>query len=359
MFKKIKPYNSLPLLPPDNEIETKSILKKCIQARTALAEMKQAAHLIPDQNVLINSIPLLEAQMSSEIENIVTTQDKLFKFANYDISKADYATKETLFYRTALFEGIRLIKNRPLCTATAVSIMQTLRQTDENIRKIPGTALSNSKTGKVIYTPPLGEDIIRDKLSNWESFINNEKKIDPLIVMSIMHYQFEAIHPFSDGNGRTGRILNILYLIQEDLLETPILFLSRHINNNKNDYYSKLINVTTKDKWEEWIIYMLNAVYETSVWTKNIIESIKILFDDTKEYIQQKLPKIYSVKLVEVLFEQPYCRIENLKNAGIAKRQTASVYLKELVNIGILEERTSGREKLFINTKFLKLLSDK
>ena len=257
-----------------------------------------------------------------------------------------------------MFKGFQLIKNRPLCTATAVSIMQTLRQSDENIRKIPGTALSNSKTGDVIYTPPLGEDIIRDKLANWESFINNEKKIDPLIVMSIMHYQFEAIHPFIDGNGRTGRILNILYLIQENLLETPILFLSRHINNTKSDYYSKLINVTTKNKWEEWIIYMLTAVYETSVWTKNKIESIKILFDDTKAHIQQKLPKIYSMELAEVLFEQPYCRIENLKNAGIAKRQTASVYLKELVKIGVLEERTSGREKLFINTKFLKLLSD-
>ena len=357
MFKKTTPYNSLPLLPPNIDIETKSILKKCIQARTALGELKQAARLIPDKNVLINSIPLLEAQMSSEIENIVTTQDKLFKFANYDINQADYATKETIFYRTALFKGFQLIKNKPLCTSTAVSIMQTLRQSDENIRKIPGIALSSSKTGDVIYTPPLGEDIIRDKLANWESFINNENEIDPLIVMSIMHYQFEAIHPFTDGNGRTGRILNILYLIQENLLETPILFLSRHINNTKSEYYSKLINVTTENKWEEWIMYMLTAVYETSVWTKNKIESIKILFDDTKAHIQKKLPKIYSMELTEVLFEQPYCRIENLKNAGIAKRQTASVYLKELVKIGVLEERTSGREKLFINTKILNLLS--
>ena len=358
MFDKNKPYNNLPLLPPIIDIESKAVLKECIKARTALAELKQTGHMLPNQNVLINTISLLEAQSSSEIENIVTTQDKLFEFANYDIYKANPATKETIHYRTALYDGIKLLDQCPLCTNTTIYIMQTLRESKEGIRKNPGTTLSNSKTGSVIYTPPYGEDIIREKLANWEKFISSETDIDPLIVMSVMHYQFEAIHPFSDGNGRTGRILNILYLIQENLLEIPVLYLSRHINNTKQEYYSKLINVTTNNKWEEWILYMLNAVYETSIWTKNKIIAIKELINTTKNYIRKELPKIYTMELVEVLFEQPYCRIENFKKANIAKRQTASIYLKELVKIGVLEERKAGKEKLFINNSFLKLLSE-
>ena len=360
MFNSITPYNNLPLLPPPNtDIETKEILKECIKARAALAELKQAGRLIPNQSILINSIPLLEAQSSSEIENIVTTQDKLFRFANDNIDKADLTTKETLYYRTALYKGCELLKRKPLCTSSAIEIMQILRQTSEVIRKMPGTALINSKTGGVIYTPPCGENVIREKLGNWEKFINTSNEIDPLIILSIIHYQFEAIHPFSDANGRTGRILNILFLIQENLLETPVLFLSRFINNTRNEYYSKLHNVTLKNEWEEWILYMLKGIYETSVWTKNKIDEINLLFNDIKAVVQIKLPKIYSRELIEVLFEQPYCRIRNIENANIAKRQTASVYLKELVNTGILEEKDIGKEKIFINKKLYRLLSQK
>jgi Fic family protein len=235
--------------------------------------------------------------------------------------------------------------------------MQVLRQTNDEIRRTPGTTLTNSKTGETIYTPPSGENIIREKLSNWEKFINNTVDLDPLIILSLMHYQFEAIHPFSDGNGRTGRILNILYLLQEELLDIPVLFLSRYINTTKSKYYTKLLNVTLKEEWEEWILYMLSCIYETSLWTKNKIISIKELFDKTREKVQKELPKIYSMELLEVLFEQPYCRIHNLKEANIAKRQTGSVYLKELVKIGILEERKVGRDNIYINKELYKLLT--
>ncbi len=357
MFDPEIPYNDLPLLPPAIELETKEVLKLCIKARSALSELKQIGRLIPNQSVLINTIPLLEAKSSSEIENIVTTQDELFEYANSDIYKANPAAKETLFYRKALYEGYNNIKSRPLCVSTAINIMQTIRQTDEEIRKIPGTALKNLNTGKIIYTPPCGKDVIMDKLKNLEIFINTANDIDPLIVMSAMHYQFEAIHPFSDGNGRTGRILNILYLIQKKLLDIPVLYLSKYINENRVQYYSNLINVTLNHNWSEWITYMINGIYETSLWTINKIASIKDLIQETKTEIQTTLPKIYSMELLEILFTQPYCRISNLNDAGIAKRQTASIYLKELSRIGILEEKSTGKEKFFINKKFYNLLS--
>jgi Fic family protein len=359
MFNKNKPYNDLPPLPPTVEIDSKIILNECIKARAALGELKQAGSLIPNQSVLINTIPLLEAQSSSEIENIVTTQDELFRFANNDISKADPATKETLHYRSALYKGCELLKNKPLCASTAIEIMQTLRQSNETIRKIPGTKLTNSKTGEVIYTPPCGEDVIREQLSNWEKFINSKTNLDPLIIVSIMHYQFEAIHPFSDGNGRTGRILNILYLLQKNLLNIPVLFLSGYINDTKSDYYSKLINVTINNAWEEWILYMIKGVHQTATWTKNKILSIKDLFDNTRILIKEKAPKIYTIELMESLFEQPYCRITNLAESCNITNETASVHLKKLVKLGLLEERKYGRDKVFINTNFYQLLKIK
>jgi Fic family protein len=359
MINKNEPYNDLPLLPPTTEVDSKKILNGCIKARTALAELKQIAYLIPNQKVLINSIPLLEAQSSSEIEDIVTTQDELFRYANDDITKADLATKETLYYRTALYRGTELLKLKPLCTSTAIDIMQSLRQTNENIRKIPGITLANSKTSEVIYTPPCGENVIREKMSNWEDFINSKTNLDPLIIMSIMHYQFEAIHPFSDGNGRTGRILNILYLLQENLLDTPVLFLSGYINETKSEYYSKLINVTINNEWEEWILYMITAIYKTSIWTKNKVLSIKSLFDDTRRLVKEKIPKIYTMELVEALFEQPYSRINHVAQSCNITDETASLHLKKLVKIGILEERIYGRNKIFINKEYYNLLKQK
>ena len=352
-----KPYNDLPLLPPEVELETKAVLKRCIEARTALAELKQAAELIPNQAMLINTLPLLEAKDSSEIENIVTTTDKLFQFASSGDALADSATKEALRYRKALYEGWKSLSKRPMNTNMAESICSQIKNMDMSVRKVPGTTLANDKTGKVIYTPPAGEKVIRNLLSNWEKLLHNHSELDPLIRMAIMHYQFEAIHPFTDGNGRTGRILNILYLVQEELLNLPILYLSRYIIANRGQYYSGLLAVTREQAWEPWLLYMLEAVESTAKWTTQKIISIRNLADHTAEYVRKELPKIYSRELIDVIFEQPYCRISNLADANIAKRQTASGYLKKLVSIGVLIEQQAGRERLFINPKLIRLLT--
>ena len=355
-WKPDQPWNNLPPLPPIGELETKIVLKQCVIARTALAELKQAAELIPNQTMLINIIPLLEAQDSSEIENIVTTTDHLFQFAQAD-QHADASTKEALRYRTALHNGYQSLRHRPLCTATAVEVCRTIKASDIDIRKIPGTALANDKDGRVIYTPPEGEAALRDLLANWERFLHNERDLDPLVRMAVGHYQFEAIHPFSDGNGRTGRILNILFLIQEELLSLPILYLSRYIIGNKTDYYRLLLEVTSQAAWEPWLLYMLKAVAETARWTVNKIAAIRALADHTSEYVREKLPKIYSRELVDIIFEQPYCRIGNLVERDIVQRQSASRYLKELVAIGVLTEMSAGKEKLFVHPKLMQLLT--
>ena len=351
-----KPHNSLPLLPPGRDLESRAVLKACINARAALAELKQAAGLIPNQTMLINTIPLLEARDSSEIENIVTTADRLFQHAHWE-NQADPATKEALRYRSALYKGYQSLKDRPLCTATAVEICRTLKGVDMDIRQTPGTQLINDKTGEVIYTPPEGESSLRDMLANWERFIHNEEDVDPLVRMAVGHYQFEAIHPFVDGNGRTGRVLNILYLIQQDLLQLPILYLSRHIIANKSDYYKLLLDVTRGGAWEPWILFMLKAVEETSRWTTDKIAAIRGLSDHTTEFVRESLPKIYTRELVDVIFEQPYCRISDLVNKGVAKRQAASRYLKDMVELGVLVEQAVGKEKLFIPPKLMRLLS--
>ncbi|MDT3320246.1 adenosine monophosphate-protein transferase Fic [Shewanella sp. SP1S2-4] len=353
-------YNHLPPLPLDSALaelaETLPILKACIPARAALAELKQAGELLPNQGLLINLLPLLEAQGSSEIENIVTTTDKLFQYAQED-SQADPMTKEALRYRTALYQGFTQLSNRPLCVTTALEICSTIKSVQMDVRKVPGTSLTNQATGEVIYTPPAGESVIRDLLSNWEAFLHNKDDVDPLIKMAMAHYQFEAIHPFIDGNGRTGRVLNILYLIDQQLLSAPILYLSRYIVANKQDYYRLLLNVTTQQEWQSWIIFILNAVEQTAKWTTHKIAAARELIAHTTEYVRQQLPKIYSHELVQVIFEQPYCRIQNLVESGLAKRQTASVYLKQLCDIGVLEEVQSGKEKLFVHPKFVTLMT--
>lgn len=356
-FSPAQAYNALPLLPPQADVETRAILKACIEARAALSELKVAGELIPNQAVLINSIPLLEAQASSEIENIVTTTDRLFRFANETDNQADAATKEALRYRTALYEGFKHLSEKPLTTATAVQICRTIKGVEIDIRATPGTALVNDVTGAVVYTPPEGNALLRDKLANWERFIHEAEDIDPLIRMAVMHYQFEAIHPFTDGNGRTGRVLNLLFLVEKGLLSIPVLYLSQYIIHHKADYYRLLLKVTTDATWEEWILYMLSAVTETAQWTTRKIKAIRHLLDDTAETIRREAPKIYSRELAEMIFVQPYCRISDLVDASIVQRQSASAYLKRLCEIGVLEEKKFGREKLFINPAFLRLLT--
>ncbi|ASA60674.1 Fic family protein [Escherichia coli] len=350
------PYNDLPGLPPDLEcIETRSVLKACISARAAIAELKTAGELLPDQGLLINILPMLEAKDSSRIENIVTTSDRLFQYADRE-EGADPATKEALRYRTALNDGFTHLEAWPLCTNTAIAICTKLRAVQTDIRKTPGTVLRD-QDNNTVYTPPVGEDTIRNLLANWERFIHGDDDLDPLVKMAIAHYQFECIHPFPDGNGRTGRILNILYLIQSELLSLPILYLSRYILENRAAYYTYLRQVTEKGDWESWILFMLAAVENTSRWTTTKIKVVRQLITETTEYVRENLPKIYSHELVQTLFAQPYCRIENLVERNIAKRQTASSYLKQLTEAGVLEEMSVGREKLYLNTRLLRELN--
>jgi Fic family protein len=353
-----QPYNHLPRLPPAQDLETRPVLKQCIAARAALAELKQAAELIPNQGVLISALPRLEAQASSEIENIVTTTDRLFQYP-HDDARADPATREALRYSDALMEGFRALQNprNPLNTRMAEQVCTRIKGVQMQVRKMSGTALANDQSGAVIYTPPVGESELRALLANWERYLHEAREIDPLIRMAVGHYQFEAIHPFTDGNGRTGRVINSLFLIQEGLLTLPILYLSRYIIRHKADYYRLLLAVTREQQWQPWLIWMLLGVEETARWTTDKIAAIRQLSAQTIEHVRQAAPKIYSRELVDLIFELPYCRIQNVVDKGLAGRQAAARHLKQLAEIGVLREMALGREKLFIHPKLMQLLT--
>jgi len=358
-FDPQKPYNDLPLLPPKQDIETKNILKKTITAGRALAELKGLGDTIPNQSMLVNSVVLQEAKASSEIENIITTDDALFKAFTAKTSSVDPSTKEVLRYREALWEGYNELKKRPiLATNLFVKLVQRIKENQAAIRRTPGTTISNAATGEIIYTPPEGEAVIRDKLKNLEDYIHGEDDIDPLIKLALIHYQFETIHPFSDGNGRTGRIINILYLVFQGLLDLPVLYLSKFVIDRKNEYYRLLRQVTEKREWEPWILYMLDAVEETAAFTRKRILDIRDLMTETMEVAKETLPgRVYSKELIELIFSQPYTKGQFLVDAGIAKRQTAAEYLKELEKIGVLKAQKIGRETLYLNGKLYDLLS--
>lgn len=350
-----RPWNDLPGLPSADVLETKAVLRACIEARAALAGLKQGAKGIPNQSMLINTLPVLEAHASSAIENIVTSTDRLFENLHAE-DAVDPATREALRYRRSLMDGYRALNEFPLSVRTAERICTTIKGVEMRVRNVPGTKLANATTGEIIYTPPEGEAAIRELLTGWERFLHKKDGLDPLIRMAAGHYQFEAIHPFTDGNGRTGRVLNSLFLIEAELLSLPILYLSRYINQHRDDYYRHLVGVTRDGQWEPWLLFMLEAVRETATWTLAKVEALRELADDTANRVRVALPKIYRRELVEELFAQPYCRIDNLVRAGIAKRQTASRYLKLLAGLGVLEERTSGREKIFVNPALMALL---
>lgn len=350
-----RPYNELPKLPPAAELETREVLKQCIAARAALGELKQAAYLIPNQAMLINIIPLLEARASSEIENIVTSTDQLFRHSGDD-RNADPATKEALRYSQALFEGYKSLKTLPLSTRSAEQICSAIKGVEMRVRSGAGTALIIHASGETVYTPPVGEALLRELLHDWEKFMHGADSLDPLIRLAVGHYQFEAIHPFTDGNGRTGRVLNSLFLIQEGLLTLPILYLSRYIIRNRSDYYRLIQSVTSDGVWQEWLVFIINGIEETAVWTIAKIAAIRELSAQTARHIESKLPKTYSHEMLNLLFELPYCRIGKLVEAGVAQRQTVSKHLRKLCEIGVLEEQRAGRDKLFINVRLAHLL---
>ena len=347
-FNRQLPYNDLPLLPPITELETKAVLKQAISANRVLANLRGLAAKIPNQGLLINSIVLQEARLSSEIENIVTTNDELYRAAANGDGKTDPHTKEVLRYREALHFGFKALRERPLNSNLFIELVQLIKQVDIGIRAIPGTALKND-LGEVIYTPPVGEAVIRDKLANLEQFIHADDGLDPLVKMAVMHYQFEAIHPFPDGNGRTGRILNLLFLVEQQLLDIPVLFLSRYIITHRQDYYAGLRGVTEAQDWERWVLFMLKAVESTAQQTFEQVNRILALMEEVRELVQREAESIYSKDLVETIFMQPYTKIAFLVEAGIAKRQTASRYLQTLAAMGILREEQVGREKYYIN----------
>ena len=355
-FDPTQPFNGLPALPPAAEVETAVVLKKAISASRAMAELKGMAERMPNQAMLIDSLVLQEARASSEIENILTTNDEIFKAASDDALPASPEAKEVLRYRQALNHGFREIKSRPLATGLFVEIAQLIKETQFDIRRTPGTRIANGK-GETIYTPPEGEAVIRDKLRELENFMHADDGLDALVKMALMHYQFEAIHPFPDGNGRTGRILNILYLVDKGLLNLPVLYLSRYIIDHKPAYYEGLRRVTEEGAWQDWVLYMLDAIEQTSVRTQQQISGILALMETVRQEVQREAPGIYSMDLIEQIFRQPYCKIQFLERAGLGTRQTCAKYLRELEKLGVLTGQKIGREVYFINSSLFTLLT--
>ena len=352
------PHFQLEKLPPLREkVETIEILRQTNKSTAALAELKGIAKTIPNQAMLINAIVLQEAKDSSEIENIITTQDELYKALTINKSQISPETKEVVNYRTAIFQGFDLIKKQGFLRANdIVLIQQALIDNNAGIRSVPGTVLKNDTTGEIVYTPPQQKAEILDLLSNYIHHFNLQDDLSPLINLAILHYQFESIHPFYDGNGRTGRILNILYLILNDLIDVPILYLSSYIIANKPEYYRLLNRTNRYGQWEEWILFMLKAVEYTSKDTITKITNIKDQLDSTIIQVQEKAPKIYRKDLVELLFEQPYSKIEFLVNKLGVERKAASRYLRELEHIGVVESQKIGRETLYINKALIEIL---
>lgn len=356
-YNPLKPYNDLPDLPPRADLETKVIMKKIITASRALSELKGAIKNLPNPFLFIDTVNLQEAQASSAIENIITTQDDLFQATVAEKKIESPATKEVLHYKDALWFGFEQIKKKPLLTTNLfIALMRIIKENQSGIRNLPGTQLKNPATEKTVYTPPEGENIIRNKLKGLEYFINTDDDIDPLVKMALIHYQFEAIHPFFDGNGRTGRIILLLYLKIAGLTDHPSLYLSNYILKNKNEYYTNLRNVTEKNNWEAWVLYMLDMIEITSVNSRYRIEKIDTLMKTMGEKIQQQLPKIYTKDLVEVLFRLPYTKRNFLEAAGLGNIKTSGAYLKSLEEKGFLKSITAGKEKLYLNFQLMDIL---
>lgn len=350
----------LEMLPYKNiNLKTNKILEQLTLSSRALAELKGYANTIPNMHILTNAVTINEAKDSSAIENIVTTHDDIYKVLTESGYKEENA-KEVVDYRNAIWLGHEQIKqDNYINTNTIVKIQGTIEHNNAGIRKLPGTELKNSITGETIYTPPQNEHEIREYLKNLEDFINNsEDGIDPLIKVCLIHYQFESIHPFYDGNGRTGRILNILYLVLNKLIDSPILYLSKYINKTKQEYYKLFKEVRDNNNFEDWILYILKGIEITSKETIKLIEKIQTEMKEYKEEFRSKLPKIYSKELLESLFYEVYTKISYIEKACDVTRITAASYLNQLEEIGLLESEKIGRDKVYKNTRLIKLLSE-
>ena len=353
------PDYKLPLLPLNIDLETKLVLKKLKEASRALAELKGVALSMPNQSILINTLSLQEAKDSSAIENIITTHDELYRSSPQLGDYASLAAKEVHQYASALRNGFQAVKENGLLTNNYIQEIQAeLEGNNAGFRVQPGTVLKNSQTGETVYTPPQHPQEIQQYMQNLEKFINenDSSDLDPLIKMAIIHHQFESIHPFMDGNGRTGRIINILYLVKEELLDTPVLYLSRYINQNKADYYNMLQAVRDKDEWEAWILFMLDGVLKTSYQTIQLIKDIRQLMQVHKEKLRNELPKLYSQDLLNHLFNHPYTKPAFLGEELKITRPTVTRYLGELTRVGILSMHKIGKHNLYINDDLFNLL---
>lgn len=352
---------TIPFLPPETELETRAVLKKLALAHRYLAELKGMAATIPNEHILINTLALQEARDSSEIENVITTQDELYKanlFADYIKNPA---AKEVNRYASALKSAFELVRNDRLITVNRiVEIHRILEQNDAGIRTQGGTVLKNERTGETVYTPPQTHEEIRRLMSNLEQYINDDalSDADPLVKMAVIHHQFESIHPFYDGNGRTGRIINILYLVARGLLDIPVLYLSRYIIRTRMDYYRLLQQTRDTGDWESWLLYMLEGVERTSRQTIWIIQRIKEIMLDYKHRIRNELAKIYSQDLLNNLFRHPYTKIESLQHDLGVSRLTATKYLDRLTEKGFIEKHKIGRYNYYVNRPLMNVFMD-
>lgn len=347
---------TLPQLPPLQEIETIGILKQLSQSHRYLAELKGTSKTIPNESILINTLTLQEAKDSSEIENIVTTHDDLYK--ENILIHTNPASKEVYNYAQGLKLGFEIVRKEKLLTNKHIlTIQKELLENNAGFRTQGGTKLINSQ-GQTVYTPPQTKEEVLDLMANLEKFINDNEfsDLDPLIKMAIIHYQFESIHPFYDGNGRTGRIINILYLVLQGLLDIPILYLSRYITQNKAEYYQVLQDVRIKNDWEHLILYFLKSVEVTAIQTIDLITNINNLMQDYKDKLRLELPKIYSQDLLNILFENPYTKIDFLENELRINKRTAQNYLDKIAELGFLEKTKVGKSNYYMNNQLINVL---
>ena len=348
----------LEMLPLDNEIETKMVLKQLARTSRALAELKGIAQTMPNQNILINAIMINEAKTSSGIENIVTTHDEIYKAMVRPMDTSP-AAKEVVDYRAAIWKGYELIQERGIInTNIIIKIQEKIEHNQAGIRNVPGTVIKNTLTDEIVYIPPQEKAEILKYMKNLEDYINNdEDMVDPLIKLAIIHYQFESIHPFYDGNGRTGRILNILYLVLKGLIDTPILYLSKYIIRNKIQYYELFQKTRESGKFEEWIIYILVGIEEMAEETISIINKIKDEILKMKHELREKT-KLYSKELLEALFFEFYTKIPYVqKQLGVSDK-TAQKYLDTLVSLGFLTSEKIGRERIYKNERRFRIIKE-